>query len=116
MIQSGFQTGNELEVLRYWMSPDNQTEVNVSPTGELMQAIKRVIHEQSEKVDRFFVAVAFTRGRILVTNDMLHIVEGPDRERKLGHRRDRLRKAAKKHSSAGAEILDGREAHSRLGE
>ena len=116
MIRSGSQTGNELEVLRYWMNPDNHTAVEVSAEGPLMKAIKSVLHETKEKVDRFFVAVAFTKGRILVTNDVLHIVEGPNHEKRLGHRRDRLRKAARKHLSDGAEILVGREAHSRLGE
>lgn len=81
--------------------------------GPLMNAIEQIIIEKKEKVDRTFVAVAFSRGKVLVTNDVEHILDGPDREKKLGPRRSRLIKQTKKHRPAGAEILTSREAHDR---
>ena len=103
----------EREILRYWMLPDIRVDQPVDNTGLLMNAIEQIIVEKKEKVDRTFLAVAFSRGKVLVTNDVEHILDGPDRERKLGPRRSRLMRATKKNRSAGAEILTSREAHER---
>jgi len=109
MIRNESQTGIELDLLRYWMSPDNQEPVDVADQRELMRLIRAVIIE-NERVDRLLVCVAFSRGITLLTNDVLHIVVGPTRETRQGERRARLLRTTREHSSAGAEILLSREA------
>jgi hypothetical protein len=115
LLKKEWQVGNELEVLRYWMLPENQEKVDITRCKELIKQIKTVIIE-NERADRTYVCVAFSRGRPLISNDQTHIVIGPDREKTLGQRRDRLLRATKRHRAAGAEILFSAEAHHRLGE
>lgn len=111
IIQNSSQTGSQLEILRYWMNMDNQLVVAIDPRSPLMVAIERVILGNNQKEDRAYVAVAFARGRILVTNDKHDIIEGPDHERKYGLRRNRVLKETKKYREKGSAILMTSEAH-----
>lgn len=109
-------TGNRLTILRYWLSPDNHELIDVDLKGPLHIAIKSVIVERKEKVDRVLVAVACSLGRILVTNDRIHILWGPSRERPT-NRRNRLTKllrATKKFRPGGFDLLNSRGAHGKL--
>jgi hypothetical protein len=110
LFKKEWQIASEMEILRYWMLPDNQEQVDVSICRELSKLIKTVIIE-NERADRTYVCVAFSRRCLLVSNDEMHIVIGPDRERKLGERRTRLLNVTRKHRQKGAEILFSQEAH-----
>lgn len=107
------EIGGEIAVLRYWADRQYHDVRDVSKTDDLAKAIKAVIHE-NEPADRAFVYLAFSNGRVLVTNDLEHIVQWPrDRpEKKL--RRDRLFKEAKKLVQPEAEILLSHEANARM--
>ena len=113
MLRNQSDASEEIGLLRYWMLEEIRVCQPADHAGPLMNAIEQIIIEKKEKVDRTFVAVAFSRGKVLVTNDVEHILDGPDREKKLGPRRSRLIKQTKKHRPAGAEILTSREAHDR---
>lgn len=107
LLETTWQIGAELELLRYWMSPDNHELVDDSTkiATELLVQIRKVIIE-NERVDRLFVCISFLRECHLISNDELHIVRGPAAEvGKAGWRRDRLKKACKKISGVGSEIL-----------
>jgi hypothetical protein len=115
MFESKSEIGVELGLLRYWMQLERRIEVEIDRRGLLMTNIKKVIIESGEHADRYFVAVAFERGRPLVTNDETHILIGPPHhETKLGPRQSRLMRETRKQRAPGGEILTSREAHGRL--
>ena len=62
---------------------------------DLMTAIRDVIIEVSENVDRTFVYVAFQQGTLLISNDLRHIVRGPADEP-----RAKTHKVAKQHGGS----------------
>ena len=79
-----------------------------------MKAIRKVIIEKSEALDCIFVYVALSQGTVLISNDEVHIVIGPERERGDPTRRQRLLRNSKKLRPQGAEILTSQEAHDRI--
>ena len=50
-------TGQQLQLLRYWMNLEVRHQVDVSPKDNLMRQIKNVIREPDEHADRAFVYV-----------------------------------------------------------
>ena len=100
---------NEIYILRYWMEYADRREVAVNGSGQLMTAIRGIIKDPADAVDRIFVYVAFHQGRWLISNDMADIVEGPARERTP--RRNRLRQGTRRFRPDGADILTSLEAH-----
>jgi hypothetical protein len=87
---------------------------DISRTDELAKAIKTVIHEKREPADRVFVYLALSNGRILITNDLEHIVRWPKDRPERKYRRDRLFKEAKDLIQPEAEILLSHEAIARM--
>jgi len=116
LFKAGNQTGIEVELLRYWMEPQNQDVIDISAQKPLKQIILKIIHEPRERADRTYVCVSFCCGSPLITNDLIHIVVGPPGEKKQGERRTRLINAAKQHRHPSSEILRSSEAHARIGE
>ena len=108
---SGQDDRNEIYILRYWILNAPRRSVEVSGNDVLMTAIRRVIVEPSEAVDRVFVYVALKVGKILISNDEMHIVIGPLRESGQPARRARM---LRRFATAGAEILTSWEAHARI--
>lgn len=108
---SGQNDRNEIYILRYWILNAPRRSVEVSGNDALMTAISRVIIEPSEAVDRVFVYVALKAGKILISNDEMHIVTGPRRGSRQTARRDRM---LRRFATAGAEILTSQEAHALI--
>lgn len=69
------QRGNEAQILKYWMNPASRKKVDVDKNDSLWRAIFSVIPEQNEEPDRVFVYVAFKKGRILICNDLKHVIK-----------------------------------------
>lgn len=105
---------NEIFILRYWMTVAPRYEVTVNGAGQLMTTIRRVIKEPSEAVDRIFVYICISEGKILVSNDEMHIVIGPTRESRLGERRQRLLRDSRGIRPNGADILTSKAAHAAI--
>ena len=103
------ETRNERYILSYWMHPDRRQDIAFSGNDQLIMAIKQVIHEQTETVDRILVYVAFKVGGALISNDRMHIVDGPPNESSL--RRHRLLRSTRKLRPNGADILTSQQAH-----
>lgn len=109
------EIAGEIAILRYWADPSNYEERETARNRDLVKLIKKVIIE-NERADRAFVYIALSNGRVLVTNDKTHIVEGPaTKKERGGNRRTRLFNIAKKHVVNGAAILLSREAHASVG-
>lgn len=114
IIRCNDDLSNEVQLLRYWVMEAPWLSTTIDLTDRLMEAIKRVIVERDEVVDRIFVYVALSRGRVLVSNDEMHIVFGPAREGGHPPRRRRLLRDSRRLRPRGAEILTSREAHSQI--
>ena len=112
-IQDASDTGPQTSILRYWMDVDRRISLDIPSRCNLWRLIQKVIHEQQERTDCRFVCVAFLRQKALVTNDRLHILEGPTREHRnqsSKFRLARLLKIAKDERLRGAAIFSTREA------
>ena len=103
---------NEIFLLRYWYNFAQRQHVTVSGNDRLMAAIRQVITEPSEAVDRIFVYVAFTTGNELISNDRTHIVDGPVHG--TGQRRRNLLRSTRRIRPNGADILTSEEAHAKI--
>ena len=112
VIRRTDDTRNEIFLLRYWILNAQRQQVTVTGSDRLMAAIRQVIVEPSEAVDRIFVYVAFDAGKVLISNDGEHILDGPVRG--SGQRRQRLLRSTRRLRSTGADILTSQEAHSRI--
>ena len=112
IIQRSDDTGNEIYLLRYWLLDAPRLTIAVVGNDELMTAIRKVIIEVQEAVDRIFVYVAFKQGRVLVSNDRMNIVLGPNSE--STQRRDRLLGDTKRFRPRDAAILTSQEAHATI--
>lgn len=112
-FQRESEIGGEIAVLRYWADRQHHAVRTISTKDDLAKAIKAVIHE-NEPADRAYVYVALSNGRILVTNDLEHIVQWPKDRQEKKQRRDRLFKDARRHIQPNAEILLSSEAHARM--
>lgn len=106
--------GNEIYILRYWILNALRVSLAIDRSDRLMSAIRRVIVEQSGEVDRVFVYVALSCGKVLISNDKAHIVIGPRREHGQPPRRRRLLRNSRRFRPEGGEILTSREAHERI--
>ena len=95
MIRRADDTLDEIFVLRYWILNAPRTVTELDMGDSLMTAIKQVIHEQTETVDRILVYVAFKVGSTLISNDRMHIVDGPPNESA-----PRRRRLLREHSEA----------------
>ena len=109
------EIGGEIAVLRYWADKQYHAVRKISKTDNLAKAIKAVIHE-NEPADRAYVYVALSNGRILVTNDLEHIVQWPKDRQEKKQRRDRLfkDKDARKQIQPNAGILLSSEAYAHM--
>jgi hypothetical protein len=67
-------TGQKLQLLRYWMIHAVRYHVELIQSDTLMQHIRRIICEIAEHTDRAFVYVVCKMDSMLVTNDHTHIV------------------------------------------
>ena len=105
-------TRNEIQILRYWILHASRHQVPLDENDDLMTAIRDVIVEASENVDRTFVYVAFQQGTVLISNDLRHIVRGPVDE--PAPRRARLLSNTEGLRLDGADILTSQEAHARI--
>ena len=108
------ELGTEGDILRYWITEATPRRVPVSLQDDLMRAIRNVIIEPSEQVDRIFVYVAFQAGSVLISNDETHIVFGPRSETRQPPRRNRLLRTTRRLRSAGADILTSIEAYEKI--
>lgn len=106
--------GPQRQILEYWINVCHRYKVDLKFDDQLMGGIESVIREPKETVDRIFVYVAFKSGRHLITNDRLHIVDGP--EKKKGHRRAKLLKILKKRGRniRAVDILTSCEAYTKF--
>lgn len=68
------ETRPQLPLLKFWMDTNIRHQVELNQTDNLMQQIRRVIHEIDEHADRAFVYVVCKKDSILVTNDRTHIL------------------------------------------
>ena len=112
MIRNVDDIRNEIYILRYWMRSANRRKILVSSNDSLMKAISKVIVERSEAVDRIFVYAAFQTGSLLISNDEMHIVYGPESRRPP--RRNRLLRGTRRLRPGGAYILTSIEAHDKI--
>lgn len=104
IIEDADDIGIAVQLLRYWMLSAERITVPVASKKVLLQDVKQIIHEKYEHADRRFVCVAFLCGKPLITNDRLHILNGPEKERggpKGSPRYVRLVRIAKKHKLVG---------------
>lgn len=104
------EIGGEIAVLKYWADPQFHSVRDVSSTDGLAKVIKGVIRE-NERFDRAYVYLAYNNGRVLITNDLEHIVRWPKKKPEKALRRDRLLRDAGDYIQSGAAILISREAH-----
>ena len=111
-IASGDDTRNEIYILRYWMEFVQRDEVQVSGSDNLMIAIRHVIIEPRENVDRIFAYVTLRQGKVLISNDRMNIVTGPPSE--SSERRHRLLQDTSRFRTGDADILTSLEAHARI--
>ena len=90
----------------YWLLPGNRKVVCVNTNDKLMVAIKGIIPVKRGKpiTDRFYVYVAFKKGRILVTNDRKDIFDN----------REELKRKTKKFCPRDGDIMTSQQAHDRL--
>ena len=105
-------TRNEIQILRYWILYALRHQISFDDNDELMAAIREVIIEVSENVDRGFVYVAFRWGTTLISNDLRHIVTGPADESQP--RRIRLLSSTTVLRPSGAGILTSQEASDKI--
>ena len=114
LISRSDDVGNEISILRYWILYAPRIPVKVTLNDNMMIAIRSVIIEPSENVDRIFVYVAFKQGNVLISNDLTHIVVGPTREASQGERRHRMLRQTRRMRPRGAVILTSQEAHDKI--
>lgn len=105
---------DEIYTLRYWVLNAPRQDVPVSGNDALMTAIRGVIVERSETVDRIFVYVALKEGKVLISNDERHIVTGPPREGGQTPRRDRILNNTRRLRPEGADIMSSWEAYEKI--
>ena len=116
-IANQYVTRNEIYILRYWMEFAPRQEVRVFGADNLMTAIRKVIIEITEAIDRIFVYVAFRQGKALISNDKAHIVDGPVTKRGRYPRRHRLLSDTRRWRRTRpdhADILTSTEAHGKI--
>ena len=110
-LKNSYETDNAASILKYWFIYATHRKIELKLNDRLMESIKRIIHEHTNRVDTIFVYVAFKEGKILISNDINDIVDGPPSERGHSPRRTRLQNATKKHRPNGAGILTSIEAN-----
>ena len=99
-------------LLKYWIVDAPRRITKLVLNDQLMAAIREVIKEPPENVDRILVWVAFRHGRVLISNDRMNIVLGPQNESSA--RRDRLLNGTGKLRPPGAHILTSQEAYGEI--
>ena len=106
------EKGNELLILRLWFVEriNARKIVDVDHNSTLMNTIDSIM-TNCETVDRIFVYVAFSDGRILITNDESDIVE---RRVPLKNKTKQLRRTLRPRSNDKSDILTSTEAHQQL--
>jgi hypothetical protein len=98
------QDNFEIYLLRFWLKMKEMKIVEADTPQSLREAIKKVIIEVSETIDRCFVETAALSGCDLITNDELHI-----------HNRAKdLKKALKKLGYKKTEIINSLEAKDKF--
>lgn len=112
IIQNSDDTGNEIYLLRYWILNSPRLPTSVVGNDELMTKIGQVIIEPGEAVDRIFCYVAFRNGRVLISNDRMNIVFGPQNESPA--RRVRMINNTRRLRPPGTNILTSQEAYGKI--
>ncbi|MCZ0932106.1 MAG: hypothetical protein OXJ52_03020 [Oligoflexia bacterium] len=92
----------------YDRSISNTVKVTVDLSDKLMTCITKTVPEH-KGIDRFFVYVAFKKGRTLVTNNTRDMIDNGHRDEK----RKELRKC-RSHKNRKADILTSEEAYYKL--
>ena len=103
---------DEIYILRYWLLQCPRLATELVLTDTLMTAIRGVIIELDQAVDRILVYVALRQGKILISNDRMNIVVGPPSE--STERRQRLLRNTRRFRSGDADILTSLEAYARI--
>ena len=112
MIRQSDDMRDEILILRYWTLNCPRLTTKLVHNDALMTAIRGVIVELDQTVDRILVYVALLRGKALISNDRMNIVLGPPSE--STERRQRLLRNTRRFRSGDAEILTSLEAHARI--
>lgn len=102
-LECADERGAEGELILYWFSSENHKVVPVDTKDNLMVAIRNIIPAHRGQ-DRFYVYVAFKKGRVLVSND----------EKDIWRHRHELKRRTKRFRPNEADIVTSDEAHSRL--
>ena len=103
-IQKNSERRKDRILLIRILHPKNLEQVDVNIRGKLMVKITKLI-PVTKKADRFYVYVAFKRGRVLVTND----------EKDIGNKRQKLLRETKKcRAQEDEDILNSQEAYDKL--
>ncbi len=114
IIQRVDDLSNEIYILRFWLLAASRISTAVYLTDPLMMTIREVIMEPSEVVDRIFVYVALSHGKLLVSNDTMHIVFGPSGGGGRSTRRQRLLRNSRRLRPPGAGIVTSEEANDMI--
>ena len=112
IIRKSDDIRDEIFILRYWLLQCPRLTSELVLSDALMTAIKRVIEELDQAVDRILVYVALRQGKVLITNDRMNIVLGPPSE--STERRQRLLRNTRRFRSGDADILTSLEAYARI--
>ena len=112
IIRKSDDIRDEIYILRYWLLQCPRLITEVVLGDALMTAIRRVIVELDQAVDRILVYVALRQGKSLISNDRMNIVVGPSSE--STERRRRLLRNTRRFRSGDADILTSLEAYARI--
>ena len=112
MIRESDDTRNEIHILRYWILNCPRLTTRLVLNDALMTAIRGVIVEPDQAVDRILVYVALRQGKVLISNDRMNIVLGPPSESTERHQR--LLRNTRGFRTGDADILTSLEAYARI--
>ena len=112
IIRKSDDIRDEIYILRYWLLQCPRLTTELVLNDALMTAIKGVIVELDQNVDRILVYVALRQGKALISNDRMNIVVGPPSE--SSERRQRLLRSTQRFRTGDADILTSLEAHARI--
>lgn len=112
IIRESDDTRDEIYILRYWILNCPRLATKLVLNDALMTAIRDVIVELDQAVDRILVYVALRQGKVLISNDRMNIVLGPPSE--STERRRRLLRNTRHFRSGDADILTSLEAYARI--
>ena len=108
LLRGNFLKRNDINAeqhsIRYWMDFARRETVTIC-NDLLLNAIIKIIPEEKEETDRILVYVAFKKNRVLISNDVKHIINR--REELCGECRDAS-------DISNSELLTSKEAYNRV--